>query len=328
MKRLRAEGWFGMNPIEQILNEFPVLIVDGAMATELENYGCNLNDSLWSAKILMENPELIKKVHVDYFQAGADCAITASYQATIEGYQERGLTESQAIALITKSVELATQARDEFWGAAADRSDRPKPLVAASVGPYGAFLSDGSEYRGGYAIGEEQLATFHRERIRVLVEAGADILACETLPCLAEAKAIVSVLEEFPQVSAWFTFSAKDEFHISDGERIADCAKWLEQQPQVAAIGINCTAPQFIESLIQEVKSASSKPVIVYPNSGATYDPISKTWSEEPSAGAFSANSKAWHKAGADIIGGCCSTTPDDIAAIASWARQGKASEV
>ncbi|RLJ91446.1 homocysteine S-methyltransferase [Planococcus citreus] len=317
-----------MNPIEQILNEFPVLIVDGAMATELENYGCNLNDSLWSAKILMENPELIKKVHVDYFQAGADCAITASYQATIEGYQERGLTESQAIALITKSVELATQARDEFWGAAADRSNRPKPLVAASVGPYGAFLSDGSEYRGGYAIGEEQLAAFHRERIRVLVEAGADILACETLPCLAEAKAIVSVLEEFPQVSAWFTFSAKDEFHISDGERIADCAKWLEQQPQVAAIGINCTAPQFIESLIQEVKSASSKPVIVYPNSGATYDPGSKTWSEEPSAGAFSANSKAWHKAGADIIGGCCSTTPDDIAAIASWARQGKASEV
>lgn len=317
-----------MNPIEQILNEFPVLIVDGAMATELENYGCNLNDSLWSAKILMENPELIKKVHVDYFQAGADCAITASYQATIEGYQERGLTESQAIALITKSVELATQARDEFWGAAKDRSDRPKPLVAASVGPYGAFLSDGSEYRGDYAIGEEQLAAFHRERIRVLVEAGADILACETLPCLVEAKAIVSVLEEFPQVSAWFTFSAKDEFHISDGERIADCAKWLEEQPQVAAIGINCTAPQFIESLIQEVKSASSKPVIVYPNSGATYDPVSKTWSEEPSANAFSANSKAWHKAGADIIGGCCSTTPDDIAAIASWARQGKASEV
>ena len=317
-----------MNPIEQILNEFPVLIVDGAMATELENYGCNLNDSLWSAKILMENPELIKKVHVDYFEAGADCAITASYQATIEGYRERGLTESQAIALITKSVQLATQARDEFWEAAKDRSDRPKPLVAASVGPYGAFLSDGSEYRGGYAIGEEQLAAFHRERVRVLVEAGADVLACETLPCLVEAKAIVSVLEEFPQVSAWFTFSAKDEFHISDGERIADCAKWLDVQPQVAAIGINCTAPQFIESLIQEVKSASSKPVIVYPNSGATYDPVSKTWSEEPWAGAFSANSKAWHEAGADIIGGCCSTTPADIKAIASWARQGKPSEV
>ncbi|ANU15663.1 homocysteine S-methyltransferase [Planococcus maritimus] len=317
-----------MNPIEQVLNEFPVLIVDGAMATELENYGCNLNDSLWSAKILMEKPELIKQVHADYFQAGADCAITASYQATIEGYRERGLTESQAIALIAKSVQLATQARDEFWDDAANRTDRPKPLVAASVGPYGAFLSDGSEYRGGYAIGEEQLATFHRERIRVLVEAGADILACETLPCLVEAKAIVSVLEEFPQVSAWFTFSAKDEFHISDGKLIADCAKWLEEQPQVAAIGINCTAPQFIESLIQEVKSTSSKPVIVYPNSGATYDPVSKTWSEEPSASAFSANSKAWYQAGADIIGGCCSTTPADIAAIASWARQGKASEV
>ncbi|MGM0896690.1 MAG: homocysteine S-methyltransferase [Bacillota bacterium] len=311
-----------MNPIEQILNEFPVLIVDGAMATELENYGCNLNDSLWSAKILMENPELIKKVHADYFQAGADCAITASYQATIEGYQERGLTESQAIALIKKSVQLAKQARDEFWVGLDDQTSRPKPLVAASVGPYGAFLSDGSEYRGDYAIGEEELAAFHRERIQVLVEAGADILACETIPCLVEAKAIVKVLEEFPDARAWFTFSAKDDFHISDGEKISDCAEWLDGQAQVAAIGINCTAPQFIESLIREVKSKTSKPVIVYPNSGATYDPISKSWSEEPSANTFSANSKAWHKAGAEIIGGCCSTTPADIAAVAEWARE------
>lgn len=317
-----------MNPIEQILHRFPIVIVDGAMATELEHYGCDLNDRLWSAKILMENPELIKKVHVDYFGAGADCAITASYQATIEGYKERGLTEQQAIDLIKKSVELAAQARDEFWGGLTDQSNRPKPLVAASVGPYGAFLSDGSEYRGDYAVTEEELAAFHRQRIQVLVEAGADILACETIPCLAEAKAIVTVLKEFPDVHAWFTFSAKDDFHISDGEQIAACADWLDGQAQVAAIGINCTAPQFIESLIGEVTSKTAKPVIVYPNSGATYDPVSKTWSEEPTANAFSANSKAWYQAGAQIIGGCCSTTPDDIAAIASWARSSNTSAV
>ena len=317
-----------MNPIEQILHHFPIVIVDGAMATELENYGCDLNDRLWSAKVLMENPELIKKVHVDYFEAGADCAITASYQATIEGYKKRGLTEQQAIALIRKSVELAAQARDEFWSGVTDRSSRPKPIVAASVGPYGAFLSDGSEYRGDYAVTEDELVAFHQERIRVLAEAGADILACETIPCLAEAKAIVKILKDFPDVYAWFTFSAKDEFHISDGEKIADCADWLDGHAQVAAIGINCTAPQFIESLIGEVTSKTLKPVIVYPNSGATYDPISKTWSEEPSANAFSANSKVWHKAGAQIIGGCCSTTPDDIAAIASWARDPNPSAV
>lgn len=317
-----------MNPIEQILHHFPIVIVDGAMATELENYGCDLNDRLWSAKVLMENPALIKQVHMDYFQAGADCAITASYQATIEGYKERGLTEQQATGLIRKSVELAAQARDEFWSGVADRSSRPKPIVAASVGPYGAFLSDGSEYRGDYSVTEDELVAFHQERIRVLVEAGADILACETIPCLAEAKAIVRILKDFPDVHAWFTFSAKDHLHISDGEKIAACADWLDGHTQVAAVGINCTAPQFIESLIGEVKSKTAKPVIVYPNSGATYDPVSKTWSEEPTANAFSANSKAWHKAGAQIIGGCCSTTPDDIADVASWSRNLNPSQV
>jgi homocysteine S-methyltransferase len=316
------EGCAEMNPIETILHNFPIVIVDGAMATELENYGCDLNDRLWSAKVLMENPELIKKVHLDYFQAGADCAITASYQATIEGYKERGLTEGEALGLITKSVYLAAEARDVFWKGVQDKSARPKPFVAASVGPYGAFLSDGSEYRGDYSLTHDELVSFHRERINVLVEAGADLLACETIPCLVEAKAILSVMKEFPEVSAWFTFSAKDGCHISDGAKIADCAAWLDSEAQVAAIGINCTAPQFIESLIKEVKSSSSKPVIVYPNSGAAYDPTSKTWNDEPSATPFAGSITSWYEAGARIIGGCCSTSPADIAALAAWARK------
>ncbi len=137
-----------MNPIANILKDFPLMILDGAMATELERYGCDLNDSLWSAKILMENPELIKQVHMDYYTAGADCAITASYQATIEGMTQRGLSEAEAIHLIQTSVRVAMQARDEFWDIIENRFNRPKPLVAASIGPYGAFLADGSEYRG------------------------------------------------------------------------------------------------------------------------------------------------------------------------------------
>lgn len=310
-----------MNPIEEILNHFPIVILDGAMATELENYGCNLNDSLWSAKVLMENPELIKKVHLDYFQAGADCAITASYQATIEGYKERGLTEEEAINLIKKSVQLAAEARDEFWSELKDQSNRPKPLVAASIGPYGAFLSDGSEYRGDYSISEEELIAFHKQRIRVLVDAGADILACETIPCLAEAKAIVNVLKEFPDVYAWFSFSAKDEQHISDGEKVSHCAEWLNEQEQVAAIGLNCSAPHLIESLIAEAKSQTTKPIIVYPNSGEEYDPTSKTWGQGSSANQFTSNTRRWYEAGAQIIGGCCRTTPEDIAGIAAWAR-------
>ncbi|MGM0900428.1 MAG: homocysteine S-methyltransferase [Bacillota bacterium] len=312
-----------MNPIQQILTDFPLMILDGAMATELENYGCNLNDCLWSAKVLMENPDLIKQVHLDYFKAGADCAITASYQATVEGYMERGLSEVEATALIKRSVQLATEARDEFWTSIANHSNRPKPLVAASVGPYGAFLADGSEYRGDYQLTEEELMTFHRERITILVEAGADLLACETIPCLLEAKAIARVIKEFPGVSAWISFSAKDEFHISNGEAIAEGAKWLDGQEQVAAIGINCSSPIFISSLIKEIKGATAKPIIVYPNSGEEYDPTNKTWNEGSAAGAFATSTQQWYEAGAKIIGGCCRTTPADIQALTKWVREG-----
>ncbi|UGB30938.1 homocysteine S-methyltransferase [Metabacillus sp. B2-18] len=311
-----------MNPIEQILRDFPMMILDGAMATEFENYGCNLNDRLWSAKILLENPELIKQVHTDYFKAGADCAITASYQATVEGYKERGLSEEEAIDLIKKSVQLAAEARDEFWAEGSQPSNRPKPLVAASVGPYGAFLADGSEYRGDYSLSEEELVVFHRERMKILVEAGADILACETIPCLLEAKAIVRVLKEFPEVYAWISFSAKDELHISNGDNIADCAKELDGEEQVAAIGINCSSPNFINSLIKEIKGETSKPIIVYPNSGEEYDATSKTWDKPSSTNQFSCSTQRWFDAGAKIIGGCCRTKPEDIKAITAWARK------
>lgn len=311
-----------MNPIEQILDHYPIMIIDGAMATELENYGCNLNDRLWSAKILMENPELIKQVHLDYFKAGADCAITASYQATIEGYRERGLSDKEAADLIKKSVQIAIDARDEFWGETENQKNRPKPIVAASVGPYGAFLADGSEYRGDYLINEEELIAFHRERIRILVEAGADILACETIPCLMEAKAITRVIKEFPEIHAWISFSAKDELHISNGEKIADCVEWLNGEKQVAAIGINCSSPDFIDSLIKEIKGKTSKPIIVYPNSGEEYDAKIKQWNEVASCNQFSISTQRWYEEGAKIIGGCCRTKPEDIRALNAWARK------
>lgn len=265
-----------MNPIQHILDTYPLIVLDGAMATELERKGCNLNDSLWSAKILMEEPELIKQVHTDYFAAGADCAITASYQSTFEGFAARGLSEAEARRLIELSVSIAAEARDEFWSLEENRLNRPKPIIAASIGPYGAYLADGSEYRGNYAISEDELIEFHRPRMKALIEAGADVLACETIPCLTEAKAIVRLLKEFPETYAWISFSAKDGLHISDGTPAADCASWLDEHRQIAALGINCTPLQHIPSLIEELKKNTSKPIIVYPNSGEQYDPETK----------------------------------------------------
>ncbi|KAB7705850.1 homocysteine S-methyltransferase [Bacillus aerolatus] len=312
-----------MNPIENILKEFPLIILDGAMATELERHGCDLNDSLWSAKILMENPEMIKQVHTDYFNAGADCAITASYQATIEGFAQHGLDEEKTLNLIQASVRIAGEARDEFWNNLENRDNRPKPIIAASIGPYGAFLADGSEYRGDYKLTEEELMNFHRSRMKALIDAGAEVLACETIPSMVEAKAIVRLLEEeFPGTYAWMSFSAKDELHISNGVPITECATWLDKHEQVAAIGINCTPPEYISSLVKKISSHAEKPIIVYPNLGEVYDASTKTWSGAPSKESYVSSTQDWYECGARLIGGCCRTKPENIKDIANWSKR------
>jgi homocysteine S-methyltransferase len=310
-----------MNPLEAILRNYPVAILDGALATELEARGCDLNDPLWSAKVLLEAPERIAAVHADYFAAGADIAISASYQASLPGLMRRGLDAEAALALIGRSVTLAAEVRDAFWRQPANRVGRPRPLVAGSVGPYGAWLADGSEYRGDYDLSEDELVDFHRPRMAALVAAGADLLACETLPCLAEARALIRLLGEFPGTWAWFSFSARDGVHVCHGEPLADGAAFLDPHPQVVAVGVNCTAPAFVPDLIRAARRATSKPIIVYPNSGEIYDTKAHAWREGPIRSGFAAAAPEWYRAGARIIGGCCRTTPADIAALARWAR-------
>jgi homocysteine S-methyltransferase len=301
------------NPISSILELKPCVILDGAMATELEARGCDLNDPLWSAKVLLETPDLIREVHADYFAAGADCAITASYQATFQGFAQRGLSMEQAANLMRLSVRLACEARDDFWNSnRGSRSTRVKPFVAASVGPYGAFLADGSEYRGDYGLSLTDLMDFHRPRMAVLANSGADMLACETIPCLLEAQALLNVLEEFPEMTAWFSFSAKDGMHTNHGELISDCARTLEH-PQVAAIGVNCTAPEFVTDLVKQARGATTKPILTYPNSGEVYDATQKCWTGESSCSSFAHQARDWFTAGARVIGGCCRTSPEHI---------------
>jgi homocysteine S-methyltransferase len=302
------------NPISSILEHKPCVILDGAMATELEARGCDLHDPLWSAKVLLETPDLIREVHADYFAAGADCAITASYQATFQAFAQRGLSMDESADLMRLSVRLACEARDDFWNSsqASNSSGRVKPFVAASVGPYGAFLADGSEYRGDYGLSLTDLMDFHRPRMAVLANSGADMLACETIPCLLEAQALLKVLEEFPDMSAWFSFSAKDGLHTNHGELISDCATLLEH-PQVAAMGVNCSAPEFVTNLVKHARGATSKPILAYPNSGEVYDANQKRWTGETSCSDFATQAREWFAAGARVIGGCCRTSPEHI---------------
>src|SRR5450631_2763760 len=232
-------------PIEDFLAVRPVMLLDGALATELERRGADLLDPLWSAKVLMEQPELIQAVHLDYFRAGADVATTATYQATFDGFGRRGLARDAAANLMRLAVTLARQARDDFWHESQSHpTNRLRPLVAASIGPYGAALADGSEYRGGYTVDDAELRDFHRPRLEVLADSGADLLACETLPCLREALVLARLLSDFPSITAWVSFSCRDGAHNCEGDEIARCAAGLQAYPQVAAVGVNCTAPR------------------------------------------------------------------------------------
>lgn len=311
-----------MNRIEEFVQKNQVLILDGAMATELEGKGLDLNDALWSAKVLAEHPEVIEQVHYEYFLAGADCAMTASYQATIDGFLKKGYTLSQAENFITDSVKIAAKARDRFWQEPKNREGRPYPLIVAAVGPYGAYLADGSEYRGDYDVSETELMDFHRRRMQLLLEAGADVLACETVPCLFEAQAMAKTVGEFQDALCWISFSCNSEDTICDGTSIAVCAAAMDVFDQVVAVGINCTPPHLLPSLIRQVKTGTKKPIAVYPNSGEIYDPVSKTWMGTSQGKGFTLASKSWYEAGARLIGGCCRTTPADIAQVYSWVKE------
>ncbi|MED1202769.1 homocysteine S-methyltransferase [Heyndrickxia acidicola] len=301
-----------INPIEAILSKHSVMLLDGALATELESLGCNLDDPLWSARVLLENPDLIYQVHSDYFQAGADCAITASYQASVDGFSKRGIEEKEALELIKQSVLIAKRARDDFWKGNTE-TNRPKPLVAASVGPYGAYLADGSEYVGNYGVSDDRLKEFHRSRLSALVEAGPDILAFETIPSLKEAKVLGALLAEFPETYAWLSFSLKNEGEISDGTRLEECAKVFEENEQIAAIGVNCAPISIVADAILELKANTNKLILIYPNSGETYNPETKTWHGQELCNGFDVDSDEWYRAGARLIGGCCRTTPQHI---------------
>lgn len=304
------------NPLTAILDAEPFVLLDGAMATELEGRGCNLADSLWSAKVLMENPTLIRDVHLDYFRAGARVAITASYQATPAGFAARGLDEAQSRALIARSVALAQEARERYL------TENPQAgtlLIAGSVGPYGAYLADGSEYRGDYQRSAEEFQAFHRPRVDALLEAGADLLACETLPSFAEISALAALLAEYPEARAWFSFTLRDARHLSDGTPLQDVVAALSRYPQIIALGINCIALENTNDALGHLHSLTPLPLVVYPNSGEHYDAVSKTWHHHGEAcDTLAHHLPQWLEAGARLIGGCCRTTPADIAALAA----------
>ncbi len=294
-----------MNPIAERLATAAVLVTDGGLATCLQAKGCVLDDALWSASVLADDPESVAAVHRDFALAGADIVATATYQATVDGLRRHGLSEARAHEVIGGA------------GALARAAVGPGPLIAGSVGPYGASLADGSEYRGDYGLSEAALRDFHRARLPDLAQ-GVDLLACETIPSLVEGRVLARLVAEVG-VPAWVSFSVRDDGHCSHGEPIEECVAAVADAEGVVAVGVNCFDPAWGEALVGRIAAVTPLPVVVYPNSGERWH--DHRWHGEATKGsALVAAAARWHRAGARIIGGCCRTGPDEIAALRRWA--------
>ena len=284
------------------------LIVDGGLATGLEELGHSLDSRLWSAGVFLENPRAVEELHLAYIEAGAEILITASYQMSFDGLADAGLDHAAATEAMQRTVEVARRARERSGKSA---------RIAASVGPYGATLADGSEYRGQYGLSVQELVEFHRERFEVLLASDADLLAIETIPSFEEAEALVELLYGTEQARAWVSFSCRDGAQISDGRKLSDAAALLDGCDGVVAIGVNCTAPQYVASLMDEIRRASGKPIIVYPNSGESWDAPRRRWSGRSAGTEFCRLAESWAGKGAWAIGGCCRVGPQIIRELA-----------
>lgn len=281
------------------------LISDGGLASELEARGHDLSDALWSARLLVDDPAAIRSVHEAYFRAGADIATTATYQASFEGFAARGLTRAQTVRLWRRGVALACAARDAC-------ADDRRRWVAASVGPYGAALADGSEYRGRYGRTVAELRAWHRPRVEVLAEAGADLLALETVPDIDEAEALVDVVNDLG-VPAWLSYTV-DGTCTRAGQPLVDAFAVAAGSDSIVAIGVNCCAPADVAAAVQ-LAAGTGKPVVAYPNSGEDWDTVRHHWSGP--ARFTTGQARGWVARGARIIGGCCRVGPGRIARLA-----------
>jgi homocysteine S-methyltransferase len=299
------------DPLRPILDAQGVVVLDGGLATTLEAHGFDTAGALWSARAVRDEPELLGRVHREFLEAGADVIATATYQATVPGLVRAGCSERAALALLRAAVEIARAARDAVTPVLP--ADRRRPLVAASIGPWGAYLADGSEYRGDYRVTRRELALFHRPRLRALAAAGPDLLAFETFPSAEELGAVLELLDEQRTrgsgLGAWVSLQCRDARTLADGAALAGVVPALDRHPSVLAIGVNCVAPELVPGVLDTLRALTAKPLAAYPNSGERWR--GGAWTGE--ATSWIDDAPGWVARGARLVGGCCRTGPEDI---------------
>lgn len=281
-----------------------VVVLDGGMSTALELAGHDLSDALWSGRLLLTDPDAVRDAHLAFYRAGAEVAITASYQVTFEGFARHGIAEDETARLLHTSVSLARSAASEV--------DGPR-WVAASVGPYGAMLADGSEYRGNYGLSKQELVDFHRRRIETLAGSEPDVLAVETIPDVAEAEAVLEIVRG-SGVPTWLSYSIRGD-RTCAGQSLEDAFAVAAGIDEVIAVGVNCCPPEDVAHAVG-VAGKTGLPVVVYPNSGEQWDARERAWTGDGTG--FGALAGEWTGGGARLVGGCCRTGPDAIGVLAT----------
>ena len=275
--------------------------LDGGLSTALENNGNKLTTSLWTGELIRTNPAQITKAHLDFINAGAQIIITSSYQLSYTGCGARGWSEDETNQALIASTLLAKNAVTESGKSV---------KVAASVGPYGASLADGSEYKGNYGVSKQVLKDFHAKRLEILISTSPDYLALETMPDTFEVEVLLDLLNDCP-IPFWISYSCKEGNQTNAGQ---DFQSAVDIAQSAMAVGINCTKPELITDLLRSAKS--SKPYVVYPNSGRVWDAVKKEWTGSAAVGFNDQLIQEWMEFGAEIIGGCCGIGAAEIAEI------------
>ncbi|MFJ6957870.1 MAG: homocysteine S-methyltransferase [Ligilactobacillus animalis] len=293
-------------------------VLDGSMAAALKEQGIDSTGELWTAQALSDNIEAVYDAHYSYLAAGAQMILTDTYQANLQAFEKAGHSKQQAENLVGMAVLVAQKARDDY-----EEQTGKHALVAASIGPYGAYLADGSEYRGDYLLNDAQYLNFHLPRLTAVLAQAPDCLALETQPKLSEPLALLRWLEKnVPQMPVYVSFTLRDKMTLSDGTELKRAVAAISKFEQVFAIGVNCIVPELVSGALKVMRQATTKKLIVYPNLGAQYDPETKTWAKSEQQLDFTQLTEKWYQAGASIIGGCCMTTSPQISQIATYFEQ------
>ncbi|OHX64856.1 homocysteine S-methyltransferase [Flammeovirga pacifica] len=283
-------------------------ILDGGLSNAIKRLGGNINDELWTAQLIDKNSDLIVKAHLNYLNAGADIIITSSYQASIDGFTSKGYTLNEAEELIIKTTNLALKAKKEY-----QKGSSKEVYIAGSIGPYAAYLADGSEYTGQYSVDKSILYEFHQKRIKLLDKTPIDLFAVETIPSLEEVEVLNEILHDTIH-KAWVSVVCKNGKELSDGTSIKEVAQLISSNTNILGIGINCTHPKYIKSLISEILNSDyNNNIVIYPNAGMVYDADTKNWIGTSKPEEFIHLAKKWKKLGVKIIGGCCEIGEDHI---------------